>query len=251
MTWTRGRRLGADSTIVVAWCLFIAKWVSKWRLEIPCIFFHYNREVNEWIMRIISLTTNEIQKKMLWISTDQDKQIVELSQEQQQQKCLVVAKSKDETNEKIHELIIWHGEKNDTRARTCHRWRSVFWSWSIVKWIVSKCLTPHPVHFFFMRIKARMESTTPLILDQVSFYFYRKPLTLLTNKWPKSRECRKRYVRSSEYNSKGYTLRGSIRTDVYRLQLLSFKLKRFQHCRFNRPCRYPLPPREYPLKTPY
>jgi len=46
-----------------------------------------------------------------------------------------------------------------------------------------------------------------------------------------------------EYNSKGYALRGSIRTDGYRLQLLGFKLKELQRCRYNRPCRYPLPPK--------
>ncbi|KAF9903118.1 hypothetical protein EC991_004144 [Linnemannia zychae] len=45
------------------------------------------------------------------------------------------------------------------------------------------------------------------------------------------------------YDLKGYAFRGLIRTDGYRLQLLGFKLKELQRCRFNRACRYPLPPR--------
>ncbi|KAF9114489.1 hypothetical protein BGW39_003349, partial [Mortierella sp. 14UC] len=45
------------------------------------------------------------------------------------------------------------------------------------------------------------------------------------------------------YDVKGYTLRGSIRTDGFRLQLLSFKLKELQRVRYKRPSPdYPLSP---------
>ncbi|KAF9988784.1 hypothetical protein BGZ79_005084, partial [Entomortierella chlamydospora] len=50
-------------------------------------------------------------------------------------------------------------------------------------------------------------------------------------------------VDPADYNSKGYALRGSIRTDGFRLQLISFKLRVLQRCRFNRPSNYPSPPR--------
>ncbi|KAG0011825.1 hypothetical protein BGZ80_000400 [Entomortierella chlamydospora] len=50
-------------------------------------------------------------------------------------------------------------------------------------------------------------------------------------------------VDPADYNSKGYALRGSIRTDGFRLQLISFKLRVLQRCRFNRPGNYPSPPR--------
>ncbi|KAF9542693.1 hypothetical protein EC957_001748 [Mortierella hygrophila] len=47
----------------------------------------------------------------------------------------------------------------------------------------------------------------------------------------------------NEYGSKGYALRGSIRTDGFRLQLLSFKLKELQSVRFKRLPEVALPPR--------
>ncbi|KAF9271249.1 hypothetical protein BGZ88_006486, partial [Linnemannia elongata] len=57
------------------------------------------------------------------------------------------------------------------------------------------------------------------------------------------RPLRQGAVDPREYKSKGYALRGSIRTDGHRLQLLGFKLKELQSCRYKRTCRYPLPPR--------
>lgn len=46
-----------------------------------------------------------------------------------------------------------------------------------------------------------------------------------------------------DYNSKGYALRGSIRTDGFQIQLLGFKIRELQRCRFKRAGSYPLPPR--------
>lgn len=57
------------------------------------------------------------------------------------------------------------------------------------------------------------------------------------------RPLRQGTVDPREYKSKGYVLRGSIRTDDHRLQILGFKLKELQSCRFKRACRYPLPSR--------
>ncbi|KAF9271067.1 hypothetical protein BGZ88_006901, partial [Linnemannia elongata] len=48
------------------------------------------------------------------------------------------------------------------------------------------------------------------------------------------RPLRQGTVDPREYKSKGYVLRGSIRTDGHRLQILGFKLKELQSCRFKR-----------------
>ncbi|KAH7060103.1 hypothetical protein BKA57DRAFT_487839 [Linnemannia elongata] len=50
------------------------------------------------------------------------------------------------------------------------------------------------------------------------------------------RPLRQGAVDPREYKSKGYVLRGSIRTDGHRLQILGFKLKELQSCRFKRAC---------------